>query len=263
MLLTTGLKESGTELGQFAAETTNKRLAQGANIMEATWDGFVSMGTDEGIEAALQGFVGGSGIAGGGRIVSRALRNDTNGQKFVAASLRDLSKLNTKRGFAKKGSAEMDALDIEIKTVEDNLRTYLLDNQKMMFEIKTTDLKTVLNLSDFITFHIPKNQKKAFIGKKEFKMMKNGVFIVNAARGGVIDESELITALETGIGWHIGISRWVHLAAFIPEVFATENKSPFFKFPSSAVSRVSFFINIFPLTMAILSVMPLVEVSTI
>ena len=78
MLLTTGLRESGTELGQFAAETTNKRLAQGANIMEATWDGFVSMGTDEGIEAALQGFVGGAGIAGGGRIVNRALRNDTD-----------------------------------------------------------------------------------------------------------------------------------------------------------------------------------------
>ena len=131
MLLTTGLRESGTELGQFAAETTNKRLAQGANIMEATWDGFVSMGTDEGIEAALQGFVGGTGIAGGGRIVSRALRNDSDGQKLVASSLRDLSKLNTKRGFTKKGSAEMDALDIEIKSIEDNLKTYLLDNQKI------------------------------------------------------------------------------------------------------------------------------------
>ncbi len=72
------------------------------------------------------------------------------------------------------------------------------DNQKMNFEIKTTTLKRVLTESDCITFHIPKNEKKAFIGKKEFEMMKDGVLIVNAARGGVIDEMELIQALETG-----------------------------------------------------------------
>ena len=72
------------------------------------------------------------------------------------------------------------------------------DNQNINFEIKTTTLKRVLSESDCITFHVPKTGKKAFIGKKEFKMMKDGVLIVNAARGGVIDEMELIQALETG-----------------------------------------------------------------
>jgi len=72
------------------------------------------------------------------------------------------------------------------------------DNQKMNFEIKTTTLKNVLNQSDFITFHIPKNEKESLIGKKEFNMMKDGVFIVNTARGGIIDETELIQAIKNG-----------------------------------------------------------------
>ena len=143
MLLTTGLRESGTELGQFAAETTNRRLAEGANALEATWDGFVSMWSDDGIESALQGFVGGAGIAGGGRIVNRALRNDAHGQKFVAQSLRDLSTRNIKRGFTKPNSSERTALDIEIKTIEDNLRKYLLDNRKVG-ELLNNDQKTEL-----------------------------------------------------------------------------------------------------------------------
>jgi len=72
------------------------------------------------------------------------------------------------------------------------------DNQKMNFEIKTTTMKNVLSESDFITFHIPKNEQKALIGKKEFEMMKDGVFIVNTARGGIVDETELLQALENG-----------------------------------------------------------------
>ena len=200
MLLTTGLKESGTELGQFAAETTNKRLAQGAGIMEATWDGFVSMGTDEGIEAALQGFVGGSGIAGGGRIVSRALRNDTDGQKFVAASLRDLSKLNTKRGFAKKGSAEMDALDIEIKAVEDNLRTYLLDNQKigsLLDNEQKTELQDLIIEKDKIRNTL-KALKSDFDAGKITQQSYGGRVKAVAARYGQINDkiSEIKSSVD-------------------------------------------------------------------
>ncbi len=72
------------------------------------------------------------------------------------------------------------------------------DNQKMSFEIKTTTIKNVLSKSDLITFHIPKNEEKPLIGRKEFEMMKDGVLIVNTARGGIIDETELIQALENG-----------------------------------------------------------------
>ena len=59
------------------------------------------------------------------------------------------------------------------------------------------DFKNLLAQSDFITFHVPA-QKKYLISEDEFKIMKQGVGIINAARGGVIDEVALEKYLNTG-----------------------------------------------------------------
>ncbi|NNE77693.1 MAG: 3-phosphoglycerate dehydrogenase, partial [Pricia sp.] len=59
------------------------------------------------------------------------------------------------------------------------------------------DKEEVLKSSDFITLHVPA-QEDYIIGEKEFRLMKNGVGIVNAARGGVLDEVALVKALESG-----------------------------------------------------------------
>ncbi|MCL4113022.1 UNVERIFIED_CONTAM: hypothetical protein GTU68_064152 [Idotea baltica] len=53
----------------------------------------------------------------------------------------------------------------------------------------------LLKSADFVTLHVPA-QKEYVIGKPEFEIMKPGAAIVNAARGGVIDEVALIDALE-------------------------------------------------------------------
>lgn len=55
----------------------------------------------------------------------------------------------------------------------------------------------VLKQSDFITLHVPFLDKPA-IGKEEFALLKDGVGLVNASRGGVIDELELVKALDSG-----------------------------------------------------------------
>ena len=68
-------------------------------------------------------------------------------------------------------------------------------NKKISFELKTTKLDNLLTDSDFITLHVPA-QKNYVIGKNEFEKMRNGVGIINAARGGVIDESELLKYLD-------------------------------------------------------------------
>tara|TARA_B100001758_G_scaffold18889_1_gene13399 strand:- start:366 stop:1319 length:954 start_codon:yes stop_codon:yes gene_type:complete len=81
---------------------------------------------------------------------------------------------------------------------ESDIKLTFFDNQTVNFKIKTTCLEDVISQSDFITFHIPKESDKALIGKKEFKIMKDGVCLVNTARGGIIDENELIKALENG-----------------------------------------------------------------
>jgi D-3-phosphoglycerate dehydrogenase len=62
-----------------------------------------------------------------------------------------------------------------------------------------SDWNKVIPFCDFISVHIPKQANgEAVIGNEEFKMMKKGVRLINAARGGVIDELALLSALENG-----------------------------------------------------------------
>ena len=63
------------------------------------------------------------------------------------------------------------------------------------FKIPTVPLEEVLQNSDFITFHVPGGE---IITEKEFDLMKKGVGLVNAARGGVINEKDLVKALNSG-----------------------------------------------------------------
>lgn len=68
-----------------------------------------------------------------------------------------------------------------------------------------TSLEEILPQADFISLHIPAQGGNAIIGEKEFNQMKNGVRIVNAARGGVVDEDALLQALESGKVATIGL----------------------------------------------------------
>jgi len=65
------------------------------------------------------------------------------------------------------------------------------------FNFKISSFLDVLKKSDFISLHVPA-QKEYIINKKEFNLMKDGVGIINAARGGVINELELLAALDSG-----------------------------------------------------------------
>jgi len=68
-------------------------------------------------------------------------------------------------------------------------------NKKLDVTITTTTLEDVLINSDFITLHVPGGN---IISKKEIEKMKQGVFIINASRGGVVNENDLLEALNTG-----------------------------------------------------------------
>jgi len=63
--------------------------------------------------------------------------------------------------------------------------------------VHQVSFEEVLKKSDFISLHVPFLEKAA-ISKDEFAVMKDGVGLVNASRGGVIDELELIQALDSG-----------------------------------------------------------------
>ncbi len=83
------------------------------------------------------------------------------------------------------------ALDIEIN-----------GTKAVTVNIKTVELEELLKQSDFITLHVPGG---SLITKKEFAMMKKGVSLVNAARGGVINETDLIDALNDGTVAHAAL----------------------------------------------------------
>jgi D-3-phosphoglycerate dehydrogenase len=78
-----------------------------------------------------------------------------------------------------------------------NLELNFFDHQSIFFHINTISKEEVLKEADFISLHVPA-QKNYIIDTPEFKKMKDGVFIVNAARGGVINEVALVKAIEIG-----------------------------------------------------------------
>ncbi|MEY8849098.1 D-2-hydroxyacid dehydrogenase [Psychroserpens sp. XS_ASV72] len=77
------------------------------------------------------------------------------------------------------------------------LELEFFDGQKLNFNIKTVSKKEVLNQADFLTLHVPA-QKEYVIDETDFKEMKDGVIIANAARGGVVNEIALVKAIENG-----------------------------------------------------------------
>ena len=64
-------------------------------------------------------------------------------------------------------------------------------------KITTIAFDEVLKNSDFLTVHVPGGDSP-LINKKEIEMMKDRVGLVNAARGGVINEVDLVEALQSG-----------------------------------------------------------------
>ncbi len=76
-------------------------------------------------------------------------------------------------------------LDLEISGID----------RKLQVNIRTIPAEEVLKNSDFITVHVPGGK---LITEKEFSLMKIGVIVINASRGGVIDETDLLKALNSG-----------------------------------------------------------------
>ena len=107
-------------------------------------------------------------------------------------------------GFGRIGQATAKmALGLGMKVIafdpfleKTTLSLSFYDGQTVDFEIKTISKEAVLKESDFITLHVPA-QKDFVIGKPEFELMKDGAALVNAARGGVVNEVALVEALDS------------------------------------------------------------------
>lgn len=65
--------------------------------------------------------------------------------------------------------------------------------------VRCVDWDTLFQESDFISVHVPGGEKnRGLIGEKEFSMMKESAFLINVARGGVMDEAAFCEAVKAG-----------------------------------------------------------------
>ncbi|MDR0926671.1 MAG: D-2-hydroxyacid dehydrogenase [Ignavibacteria bacterium] len=78
-------------------------------------------------------------------------------------------------------------------------------------DVKLCTKDEVLAQSDFITLHLPLIKGEPVpVGTPEFAKMKDGVIIINCARGGVVDEVALLNALNSGKVLGAGIDVWTN-----------------------------------------------------
>lgn len=95
------------------------------------------------------------------------------------------------------------ALGMKVKVLTRKPKTEVLtlsffDGQSVNFEITSTnDRESFLKDTDFISINTPKTNEY-IIDTPQFEKMKDGVYIVNTARGGVINEVTLIDFIESG-----------------------------------------------------------------
>lgn len=96
---------------------------------------------------------------------------------------------------------------------------------KTDMDVTVVSKDELLKNSDFITIHVPKLDKP-FIGEAELKMMKKSAYIVNCSRGGVIDESALLTALNNEEIAGAGLDVWINEPDFNLELVKHPKVSP-------------------------------------
>lgn len=107
-------------------------------------------------------------------------------------------------GFGRIGQAVAKmALGLGMKVIAaDNfvgkasIKVDFYNGQFIHVEIETEPIDELLKHSDFISLHVPA-QKDYIIGKREFEIMKDGAGIINCSRGGIINEVELVAALNS------------------------------------------------------------------
>jgi len=89
------------------------------------------------------------------------------------------------------------ALAFEMKVI--GCDPYISSDKAAQIGIELADLDTIWERSDFITVHTPITaETRGLIGAKEIAKMKDGVRLINCARGGIIDERALAEAIESG-----------------------------------------------------------------
>ncbi len=105
---------------------------------------------------------------------------------------------------------------------------YVVPARAAQLGIELTDLDSLLGRADFVSIHLPKTAETlGLIGKDQLALTKKGVIIVNAARGGLVDEDALAEAVRSGQVGGAGIDVYVD---------EPTTSSPLFEIPQIVVT---------------------------
>jgi len=101
-------------------------------------------------------------------------------------------------GLGKVGSrvaARLRGFDAELLAYD----PYIPESRARDLGARLTDFETLLRESDVVTFHVPLTpETERMVTARELGLARRGVRIVNCARGGIVDEGDLLDALESG-----------------------------------------------------------------
>ena len=87
--------------------------------------------------------------------------------------------------------------DPYVNDADISIQLHSFPDLRLAVRIETRPFNEVLQQSDFITLHVP-GTGQPMIGANEIAQMKDGAFLINTARGGLIDEEALLEALNSG-----------------------------------------------------------------
>ncbi|UCF08856.1 MAG: D-glycerate dehydrogenase, partial [Thermoplasmata archaeon] len=120
----------------------------------------------------------------GGWAPELMLGSDVNGKILGIVGLGRIGQLVAKR-----------ARGFDMKVLYHSKRRKL--NVEREMGIRFAQLDDLLQKSDFVSLHVPLTpDTKGLIGKRELELMKSSAYLINTARGEVVDEPELIAALK-------------------------------------------------------------------
>ncbi|MGF7186514.1 D-3-phosphoglycerate dehydrogenase [Desulfitispora alkaliphila] len=146
-------------------------------------------------------------------------------KKYMGVELRD--KVLGVVGLGKIGTEVIKrAIALEMRIL--GYDPFISEEMASKLGIELADLETIYKEADIITMHVPKTDKtKHMLGAEQFEMMKPTTYIVNVARGGIIDEEALYEAIKNN-----------KIAGAALDVFESEpaTDSPLFEFNSVVVT---------------------------
>jgi len=121
-------------------------------------------------------------------------------------------------GLGKVGSrvaARLRAFDMEVLVYD----PYIPEGRARDLGVRLTDLQSVLSRADVLTVHVPlTDETENMIAARELAVTKPGVRVVNCARGGIVNEADLLAALDAGHVSGAAIDVWTEEPPVSPAV---------------------------------------------